>query len=234
MRVLAIGAHPDDIEILCGGTLAKCAARGDQITIMIATNGNVGSPTLSREEIAEVRKQEAQRSADILGADLIWVGYDDEFLFHDRESRMTFINHIRRAKPDFMFVHSANDYHPDHRICGEIAIDARIPATVRLIETEYPPLAKVPHVFLMDTIGVVGFEPEHYVDITETYDVKCQMLKCHQSQDIWLQAIYGMDYIEFVGKMSAMRGMSKGVKYAEAFRSLPLYPVMGDFSLLPF
>ncbi|PYI51288.1 PIG-L deacetylase family protein [Paenibacillus flagellatus] len=233
MRVLAIGAHPDDVEILCGGTLAKYAARGDQVTIMIATNGNVGSPVLTKEQIADVRRKEAEASAACIGADLIWMGYDDEFLFHDRQTRMAFINAIRKASPDVMFVHGSNDYHPDHRICGEIAIDCRIPVTVPLIETEYPAMARIPHVFVMDNLGGVGFEPEHYVDITDVYETKCRMIRSHASQDEWLNVQYGMDYIEFVTKMSSVRGMVIGARHAEAFRSLPAYPVMGDASLLP-
>ncbi|MBM7563273.1 PIG-L deacetylase family protein [Paenibacillus sacheonensis] len=233
MRILAIGAHPDDIEILCGGTLAKYAARGDRVTLMIATNGNVGSATLTREEIAAVRKREAERSAAVIGAELIWMDFDDEFLFHDRPTRMAFINAIRRANPDIMFVHGPNDYHPDHRICGEIAADCRIPVTVPLIETEYPPMDKVPHVFLMDNIGGVGFEPEAYVDVSDTMDVRNQMLKCHASQDAWLQYVYGIDCIEFSSKLPVMRGMAIGAAYAEAFRSLPMYPVSGGPHLLP-
>lgn len=233
MRVLAIGAHPDDVEILCGGTLAKCAARGDRVTIMIATNGNVGSPTLGKEEIARIRRREAEASAALIGADLIWMGYDDEFLFHDRETRMAFINAIRRANPDVMFVHGPNDYHPDHRISGEIAIDCRMPVTVPLIETEYPPMTKIPHIFIMDNIGAIGFEPEVYVDITDTFALRGRMLRSHASQDAWLRHIYGIDYIEFFSRPSAMRGMAIGVRYAEAFRSLPMYPVSGGPHLLP-
>lgn len=233
MNVLAIGAHPDDVELLCGGTLAKCAARGDKITIMVATNGNVGSPTLSREEIAAVRHKEAAAAAAVIGAELIWLGYDDEFLFHDRETRLTFINAIRKANPDFMFVHGQNDYHPDHRICGEIAMDCRIPVTVRLIETEYPAMSKIPHVFLMDNIGGVGFEPEAYVDISDVFDTKRKLVEAHVSQDTWLQHIYNMDYIAFASKASSQRGMVIGVEHAECFRSLPMYPVSGGIWMLP-
>ncbi|WP_372634100.1 PIG-L deacetylase family protein [Cohnella sp.] len=233
MRVLAIGAHPDDVEILCGGTLAKCALRGDKVTIMIATNGNVGSAKLTKNEIASVRRKEAEASAGIIGADLIWMDYDDEFLFHDRETRMAFINAIRRANPDVMFVHGSSDYHPDHRICGEIAADCRIPVTVPLILTEYPAMARIPHVFIMDNLGGIGFEPEFYVDISDVYDTKCRMLRSHESQDAWLQYQYSMDYVTFVAKSSAIRGMAIGTEHAEAFRSLPMYPVVGGPSLLP-
>lgn len=233
MRVLAIGAHPDDVEGLCAGTLIKCAARGDHVTIMIATNGNVGSPTLSREEIAAIRKKEAEASAALIGADLIWMGYDDEFLFHDRETRLAFINAIRKANPDFMIVHGANDYHPDHRISGEIAIDCRIPVTVPLIETEYPPMSKIPHVFIMDNVGGIGFEPEAYVDISDSFEMKGRMIKCHKSQNEWLQHMYSADYVEMLSTPSIIRGKAIGVKYAEAFRNLPMYPVMGGSHLLP-
>lgn len=233
MRVLAVGAHPDDIEVLCGGTMAKYAARGDQVTFMVATNGNVGSPTLSKEEIAAVRKKEAEAAAALIGADLIWLDYDDEFLFHDRESRMTFINAIRKANPDVMFVTSPTDYHPDHRICGEIAADCRIPVTVPLIVTEYPHMEKIPHVFLMDNVGGIGFEPEAYVDITETFEMKAQMLRCHQSQDTWLQYMYETDIVDNAARVSSMRGLGPGVKYAEGFRSLPMFPIPGGLHLLP-
>lgn len=233
MRVLAVGTHPDDIEVLCGGTMAKYAARGDQVTIMIATNGNVGSPTLSKEEIAAVRKQEALDACAVIGADLIWLDYDDEFLFHDRQTRMAFINGIRKANPDVMFALSPTDYHPDHRICGEITIDCRIPVTVPLIVTEYPAMEKVPHVFLMDTVSGIDFKPEVYVDITDTFEIKAQMLRCHKSQDEWIQYMYNVDIVDNAARTSSMRGLGIGVKYAEGFRSLPIFPITGSPHLLP-
>lgn len=233
MRVLAVGAHPDDVELLCGGTLAKYAAKGNKVTIMIATNGNVGSEVLSSEEIAAIRKQEAEQAASIIGADLIWLGYDDEFLFHDRPTRMAFINAIRSANPDVMFLHGEQDYHPDHRICGEIARDCRILVTVPLIITEHKHMLKIPHVFIMDNLGAIGFEPEVYVDITEVFETKAAMLKCHKSQDSYLQHMYGMDYVQFMSTVSSMRGQAIGVRHAEAFRSLPMYPVSGGPHLLP-
>lgn len=233
MRILAIGAHPDDVENCVGGTLAKYAAQGDHVTIMVATNGNVGSPTLTKEEIAAVRKKEAEAAAAVIGADLIWLDYDDEFLFHDRESRMTFINAIRKANPDVMFVHSPNDYHPDHRVCSEISIDCRIPVSVPLIVTEYPAMAHVPHVFLYENVGAVDFQPEIYVDITDTFDTKAQMLKCHESQDVWMQHMYGADIVANMARTASMRGLAPGYKYAEGFRSLPMFPVPGRPHMLP-
>ena len=74
MNVLAIGAHPDDVEILCAGTLAKYAAAGHKVFIGIATNGDVGSQVMSRDEIREIRHAEAKNAADVIGAELLWLG----------------------------------------------------------------------------------------------------------------------------------------------------------------
>lgn len=95
MKVLAVGAHPDDLEILCVGTLAKYAQRGDSVTMAVATNGEVGSPTLCKAEIAEIRRHEAEASAAVIGAHLIWMNYPDEFLFSTEETRLTFLNMVR-------------------------------------------------------------------------------------------------------------------------------------------
>ncbi len=225
MKILAIGAHPDDVEFLCAGTLAKYARHGDEISIMVATNGNVGSPTLSREEIASIRHEEAQASADILGAKLIWIGIDDEFVFSTRETRMQFIEGIRQADPDVMFVHSPTDYHPDHRAAGQIAIDCRIPVTVPLIETLHTHMSQVPDVYMMDTVGGLSFEPERFVDVSDTFTIKSEMLSRHKSQAEWLKHIYGMEYVEFMSKLSQQRGQSIGVAHAEAFRRVLMYPV---------
>ncbi len=233
MNILAIGAHPDDVEFLCAGTLARYAQRGDHVSIMVATNGNVGSPTLNQEEIATTRYQEALASAEILEAPLIWLGIDDEFLFNTRETRLQFIEGIRKANPDVIFGHAPSDYHPDHRTAGQMTIDCRIPVTVRLIETASAYLPRVPHVFLMDTIGGLDFVPEAFVDITDTFATKAAMLSQHQSQATWLRHLYGMDYVEFMESLCRQRGQALGVRYAEAFRSVATYPITGGSYLLP-
>jgi LmbE family N-acetylglucosaminyl deacetylase len=233
LNILAIGAHPDDIEILCGGTLCKYARMGDNIFMAVATNGEVGSPTLSREEIANIRRREAETSCSVIGAHLIWMGYPDEWLFNTPEVRRRFIDAIREARPDVMFVHGPNDYHPDHRIAGQVAIDARIPSAVRLVESSLPALEKIPHVFLMDNVGGVDFEPEFYVDICDTIDTKRAMLTCHASQDIWLRHLFKMSYVEFMESHSRQRGEEAETEFAEAFREVKTYPRTGSAEMLP-
>jgi LmbE family N-acetylglucosaminyl deacetylase len=109
MRVLAIGAHPDDLEFLCGGTLAKYAQQGHHVTMAVVTNGEVGSATLPKEEIAAIRKEEASAAASVIGADFFWMDFPDEFLFKTEQSRLAFINVIRRARPDVIITHAPSD-----------------------------------------------------------------------------------------------------------------------------
>jgi LmbE family N-acetylglucosaminyl deacetylase len=99
LRILAIGAHPDDLEILCAWTLAKYAAQGDHVTMAVATNGEVGSPVLAKKEIAEIRRQEALAAAAVIGADLIWINHPDEFLFSNENTRLDFLNVVRQSRP---------------------------------------------------------------------------------------------------------------------------------------
>ncbi len=232
MRILAIGAHPDDIDLLCGGTLLRLADEGHEIVVAIATKGDVGSPTLTRDEIAAVRFEEAAAACRILGAELIWLGYDDEWLFNDRPTRTAFIDAIRQARPDVIFAHSPSDYHPDHRAAGQLTLDARIPSAVRLVETARPALATVPKVYLMDTLGQQDFAPDLFVDISEVVERKDALIRAHASQDEWLRHLYDMDYIESMRSGERDRGSVVGVEFAEAFAELRTFPaVLPEFAL---
>jgi LmbE family N-acetylglucosaminyl deacetylase len=233
MHILAVGAHPDDLEILCGGTLARYAKAGHQVTMAVATNGEVGSPTLSREEISEIRRREAFTSAAVIGADFVWMNYPDEFLFSNEESRRSFLNMVRKARPDVILTHAPADYHPDHRTTGQIIWDIRIMTTVPNIETEEPPCVKIPEIYYFDTIAGIDFVPQYYVDISETFELKKQMLACHKSQSTWLEDQYQMDYMQFIDTISRYRGLQCGAKYAECFQVSPTWPKGSKPPLLP-
>src|SRR5690554_5059600 len=112
MNVFIFGAHPDDIESFCGGTALRYAQMGANLYFCVATNGNVGSPTLSKEETAILRRGEAQAAADMIGAQLIWLGFDDEFLLDSVETRHAFINAMRVADPDVVISPCRTDYNP--------------------------------------------------------------------------------------------------------------------------
>lgn len=224
MNILAIGAHPDDTDILCGGTLALYAHAGHKVFVAVATNGNVGSTTLTREEIATIRHREAMDSCAVIGAELIWMDFDDEWLFNDRGTRIRFLDAYRQARPDIVLAHSTADYHPDHRVAGQVAADAQIPAAVRLVETALPALDQIPKLYTMDTVGQIGPAVDTYVDITEVIDVKTDMVRAHVSQESWLSHIFDMSYIEFMRSQASVRGTEAGVTFAEAFNEVACYP----------
>jgi LmbE family N-acetylglucosaminyl deacetylase len=233
MRVLAVGAHPDDLEILCAGTLAKYAARGDQVIMAVATNGEVGSATLPKEEIAAIRWREAQASANLIGAEFIWMGYPDEFLFSTLETRLDFLNLVRKARPDVSLAHAPVDYHPDHRTSGQILWDIRVMTTVPNIVTEAPPCDRIPEIYYFDTLAGIDFVPQYYVDISETFEMKKAMLACHRSQSAWLENQYDMNYMQFIEYTCRYRGVQCGVKYAECFQVSPTWPKLHKPPLLP-
>jgi len=233
LRILAVGAHPDDLEILCAGTLAKYSRRGDEVVMAVATNGEVGSSTLSKAEIAAIRKEEAAASAAEIGARLIWMDYPDEFLFSDSASRVEFLNMVRSARPDVVLTHAPTDYHPDHRATGQILWDIRVMTTVPNISTPHPPCSAIPEIFYFDTLAGIDFVPEQYVDVSDSFAVKRRMLACHQSQSAWLENQYRMSYLDFIEYTGRYRGLQSGVRYAEAFRGSPTWPRRPGASLLP-
>jgi LmbE family N-acetylglucosaminyl deacetylase len=146
---------------------------------------------------------------------------------------LAFINLMRRARPDVVIAHAPSDYHPDHRTAGQMCWDIRVMTTVPNIKTEYPVCATIPEIFYMDTVAGINFQPEQYVDISDYFDLKRKMLACHQSQGSWLEAQYGMTYIEFMEHISRFRGLQCGVRYAECFQSSPTFPKWSKPSLLP-
>ncbi len=234
LRVLAIGAHPDDLEFYCGGTLARYAERGDTVVMAVATNGDIGSATHTMDEIGAIRKQEALDSAALIGAELIWMDYHDEFFFYNEETRRHMIEVIRMAEPDVVLGHWTDDYHPDHSLSGMAARDARIMTAVPLIVTASAHLKKIPTHFFYDTAAGINFAPEVYVDITSTYETKKQMLACHQSQNAWINDVFeGRSIAQMMEVQTAFRGLQAGVRYAEGFRALETFPRARDYSLLP-
>lgn len=239
MRVLAFGAHPDDIEFQAAGTLAKYAKRGDEIFMAVATNGNIGSFRMSKKEIAETRNKEARDAADILGAELIWMDFEDEFLLDNEESRLKFIDTVRIARPDIIFgPEPYNDYNPDHDITGYLVFIARINSVIKLIETEHPPAEKVAPLFYYSTLAAAKFTAEYYVDITDTFETKQKMFLAHDSQQgDWCRDAFGISYMESLeaeSRFFAAQAGTPGCRYAEGFKICKSWPtVAGAYKLLP-
>ena len=225
MNVLAVGAHPDDIEFLCAGTLSKYSRLGHTVAMAVATNGEVGSSTLAKAEIAAIRRAEAEASAAIIGAQLLWLDYPDEFLFNDAPTRLRFVDLVRQSRPDLILCHDPeNDYHPDHVTSGRIVWDTHVMVTVLNIRTDHPPCEKIPEIAYMDTIGGVSFVPGRYVDISADIDAKRKMLDCHKSQCQWMIDMYGVTTVSMMENFSRMRGFQCGCAFAEGFRIPPIWP----------
>jgi len=235
MRVLAFGPHPDDIEILCAGTLAKYKKQGHDVGVAIMTKGDIGSPTLSREETAILREKEARASAAIIGAEFHWLGCDDEFLYDSPELRLQVIDVLRQFRPDVVLCPDKdNDYHPDHTRTGQIVWDTHVMGPIPLIPTQHKVCDRIHEIWYYDTPGGVNFNPEFYVDITEQWETKLEMARCHESQDTWCKHMYGHGIDYFAEVLGKLRGYQTGCGYAEGFRKARMYPMSVDKNgLLP-
>jgi LmbE family N-acetylglucosaminyl deacetylase len=237
-RILAIHAHPDDVEFQCAGTLALLKRRGCEIVLATMTPGDCGSAELGPEEIAAVRRAEARASADLLGAGYHCLEFRDLSIVHDNPSRQRVTEFLRRVRPTIVVTAPPVDYMADHEVTSRLVRDACFNASVPNYSTgsdgPAPPLPKIPHLYYMDAVeGVDAFgEPlptGFLVDIGATFAIKRDMLACHASQRHWLMRQHGVDeYLDIQARWCRRRGWELGVEYAEAFRQHRGHPYPHD------
>jgi LmbE family N-acetylglucosaminyl deacetylase len=219
VRVLAVGAHPDDLEILCGGTLARYVREGNHVVMCHATDGDKGSFVHSREEIAAIRRREAARAASLAGAEQVSLGLGDgEVNAADAAQKRLVVDLVRDARPDVVITHAPIDYMGDHNEISKLVFECSFHATLPNLETGRPRHELVTPIFYMDTIAGLGFVPTEYVDITETMDTKVAMLEAHETQLVWLRDHDGVDIVDEMRTAARYRGQQCGVAYAEGFR----------------
>lgn len=228
MRKVAITclAHPDDAEILCGGTLIRLREdHGYEIHIVTATLGDCGSATLPADEIAKIRGNEARAAARMIGATYHCLELRDvNVTFSESANRKT-IDLFRELNPTLVFTHPRHDYMLDHEqthlLARSAAFSFPIPNASLLA---LPEDAHVPHLYYVDPLegrdpytgNVVS--PSTVVDISSTIEQKRDMLACHASQREWLRAHHGMDeYLDAMERHASMRGEQFVFRYAEAF-----------------
>lgn len=234
MRVLAIGAHPDDVEIACSGTLAKCVKRGDKVIVCHVSTGNLGHVVIPPDELKVMRAAEAKRAGQLAGIEVISAGFDDLDIFDgNRSSRDRIVEVIQYARPDFIITHNPDDYMPDHTAVSRLVFDASFAATLPNYPTEAKRAAQLVPIYYMDTLAGVGFEPTEYVDISEEIDLKIRMLCCHESQIVWMRDHDGIDFADMVRTCSRYRGYQCGADYAEGFRQCRTYLKGTTKRLLP-
>src|SRR3954468_4425303 len=241
-RVLAIHAHPDDIEFQCAGTLALLGQAGCHLTMATMTPGDCGSAEHDAEAIAAIRRGEARAAADLIGADYHCLDFRDLAIFNDDESRRRITEVLRRARPDLILTAPPVDYLCDHEMTSLLVRDACFPAPIPNYATQQwdpaPPLAKIPHLYFVDALEGADRDGRpipagFHVDVTSAFETKRQMLACHASQRNWLLRQHGIDeYLESQAAWSSRRGGEIGVEYAEGFRQYLGHPYPHDNLLL--
>ena len=233
-RILAIHAHPDDVKILAGGTVALLAKLGHPITIATFTTGDCGSRSLPPDEIAAVRRAEAARSAARISAEYLCLGMHDLAIFNDDPSRRHVVETLRRTRPQIVLTAAPSDYLCDHETASALVRDACFAAPAPNYHTGLPDAAPaldaIPHLYWMDPIGGEDREgravtPEFIVDVGETFATKRAMLAEHASQREWLRAHHGTDdYLDTMERFTRARGEAAGVEFGEGFRHYRGHP----------
>jgi N-acetylglucosamine malate deacetylase 1 len=199
LRILVIGAHPDDSDIKAGGTAAKWCALGHVVKLVSLTNGRAGHQTMFGQKLAQRRQAEARAAGAVIGATYDVLDHPDGELDDRLEYRDEVIRLIRTFRPDLIITHRSTDYHPDHRFAGLLVQDASYLVTVPAICPEAPHLPGSPVILYFSDAFTkpCRFEPHVVVDIGDTFDRLVGMLHCHQSQFYeWLP--YNAGYLDQV------------------------------------
>lgn len=232
MNILAFGAHPDDIEIQCAGTLYKYAKQGHQVFMACASNGDMGHMHIPPKELAKIRESEMRNAAKKINAEVIWLNISGAIIYEDDPTRLAFIDAIRKVKPDIVITHHPNDYHENHRSTSRLVRESIFQASIPHIKTSYPAIETTPSLYYMDNFTGLKFTPTHFVDISDEMDMKIKMLQSHESQLQWLQEHSEIDIVDQMITTAKYRGYQSGVKYAEAFSFEDSFPLVKTGTLL--
>ncbi len=201
MNILAVGAHPDDIEFGCGGTLIKFAEKGHKIFMLIMTFGEQGGK-------AGIRQKEQEDAGKLIGVHgIFWGKYKDTFLAGGRELIGKIEDVIAEVRPAFIFCSFPDDTHQDHRHLAQAVISA----------TRY-----IKNVLFYEGPTSQNFDPHVYVDISAILEKKMAALQAHRSQ-VMKTNIGSLSIIELAASTANFRGIQGRVQYAEAFQPARLF-----------
>lgn len=217
-RVLAVVAHPDDAELLCAGTLARAQHEGAVTGVCVLCRGDKGRSRRPVPRLAAVRRQEMKASARVLRAALFLGEHPDATLQDTSAARKKLVEVYRQFHPTLILAHAPQDYHPDHRAAAALAEAASWFCASRGCRTASAALPAPPALWWMDTVGMTGFDPAFFVDITPYAETKARALACHQSQ---LRRAADADFgalTDLQRLQTQARGLQAGVPAAEAFR----------------
>ncbi len=184
LRLLILGAHPDDAEFYAGGLATIYRRQGHEVQMLSVTDGRAGHHQRQPDELAALRRDEAIAAGAVIGATYETWEYPDGELEPSLEVRKQVVRTIRRFAPDLVLTHRPNDYHPDHRAVGQVVQDASYMVTVPLVCPEVPILKRDPVVAYMPDLftrpyPLVG---DVVIDIAEQLETVTEMLACHVTQ----------------------------------------------------
>ncbi len=184
LRMMVIGAHPDDCEYKAGGLAALYRQGGHDVCYVSVTNGQSGHQTRYGPQLVAERREEAAASGRVLGLEYRVLSYPDGALQPTLEARDEIIRLIRQYDPDLVLTHRPNDYHPDHRITSLLVADASYLLTVPAIAPDTPALARMPVIMYLsdDFLRPYPFSPSVVVDVEPVLEPLVDMLACHRSQ----------------------------------------------------
>ncbi len=234
MRVLTLLAHPDDMELHCAGTLLKMKKAGHEIFNCHVANGNMGHMVIMPDELRDIRRKEAIKASTMVGFECLTADIGDLTVnAADEEQKMKVLKIIRDVNPDLILTHAPNDYMIDHREVSKLAFDMSFAASCPHFRPDLGEASKVAAIYYTTTSDNVDFQPTEYVDITDEFETVADMMRCHESQLVWLRDHDGIDIIETQRTLAASLGMQCGVKLAEGFRPCLVSGRMKTYRLLP-
>ena len=217
MNILAVGAHPDDIEIACSGTLAKYARQGHHVSIIHVCNGDKGDFVTPPDQLAHIRTAESAAAGGLIGVKTECLNFPDAGIFYSEETLGIFVDHMRPYAPDVLITHAPNDYHLDHIAVSKLVTDASFLLSVPSYRPQTAFADVLPQIYYMEPYNGFDFAPTDYVDITETMSIKLEMMRCHESQIVWMKEHDHVDILDYLNTVAKFRGYQCGVPYAEAF-----------------
>lgn len=222
-KAMVVIPHPDDAEGGCGGTVGKWIKEGTEVVYVLCTNGDKGTsdPDMTSDRLAAIREVEQADAAETLGVkEVIYLRYPDGALEDTAEFRGQIVHAVRKHRPDVVFCtdpHRRTFYlHRDHRMSGQVTLDAVFPYARDILHyPEHREEGLEPH--KVGDLMLWGTEdPDEFIDITDTIDLKIEALKKHVSQ----VSGGGRDVADFVKARAQTIGQRAEVPYAEGFRRI--------------
>jgi len=221
LDILAIGVHPDDVELGCSGTLLKHIAQGKKVGILDLTKGELGS-----RGSAELRLQEAEKSAQLLGVAIREnLGFEDGFFKNDKAHQLKIIQILRKHQPDVVLANAPKDRHPDHGRAAQLVSEACFYSGLVKIETELEGEGqelwrpKAVYHYIQDRF----LQPDFVVDVTPFLEKKMEAIMAFGSQfynpnsDLPETPISSQQFLDFVKARMANFGRDINAKYAEGY-----------------